>query len=172
MAEQGFFKSQRVELIDGEVVDMPPQKDTHVYVVSAVDRTLQKLFPHDQYWVRIQATLKVGDALPEPDAAVVAGPPRPGDSFPNAALLVIEVSDSTLAFDISDKASLYAQGGIEDYWVIDVSNRVLIVHRNPIQDPSARFGARYASVRKIMPGDQVAPAVLPDALIDPAQILP
>ena len=85
------------------------------------------------------------DNRPHPDIAVVPGTPRDYPQQPTTALLVLEVWDSTLAID-GAKAHLYAKSGIADYWVVDLNNRLLIVHRDPRPEPTAPFGATYGTI--------------------------
>jgi Uma2 family endonuclease len=172
LAEIGFFGDQRVEFIEGEIIDMAPQHNPHAFVITVMGNLLTKWFPPDRFWVRSQATFKVLNSLPEPDLAVLVGPPDPRGLFPESAILIVEISDTTLAADSKTKANLYAAGGIEDYWIVNIPGREVLVHRNPAKDESARFGWKYQSITRVAPGESVAPLAMPDALIDPAQILP
>src|SRR5439155_3890171 len=98
LAEIGFFRDQRVELVDGEIVQMPPQKNFHVIGIDLVHQALQKAFGPG-HWVRIQAPLHLRpNSAPEPDLAVVRGSSRDyaATDHPTSALLVVEVSDTTL----------------------------------------------------------------------------
>src|SRR3954468_9558284 len=117
MADLGLFQDQRVELIEGEIVEMAPQKDNHAGSVSLVHRALSHAFG-DGFWVRMQMPLTLNDqSEPEPDVSVVPGGERDymrGAGHPRGALLVVEVSDTTLSYDRERKASLYAAAGIED----------------------------------------------------------
>jgi Uma2 family endonuclease len=103
-----------------------------------------------------------------PDLAIVEGQPKNyAKRHPTTAELVVEVSDTTLKLDLGDKAELYAAAGIADYWVIDVSNRYLIVHRDPDAEAEA-----YRSVARFGLGDTVAPLAVPDRPIAVADLLP
>src|SRR6185369_8448859 len=87
------------------------------------------------------------ESSPEPDVVVVPG--RPADyrhAHPARPPLAIEVSDSSLAFDRQQKGSLFARAGLEDYWIVNLVDRVLEVHRDPAADASAVFGWRYRSI--------------------------
>src|SRR5687767_4018897 len=93
MGELGWFADQRVELIDGEVVEMPPKKDVHVACVSLVAKAVARAFGPG-YWVRTQDPLHlINESEPEPDVAVVKGSERDyvGTGHPTGALLVVEV---------------------------------------------------------------------------------
>src|SRR5205823_2747186 len=103
-------------------------------------------------WVRVQMGLVLGvNTDPIPDVAVVPGSPRTLTQTPRSALLVVEVAESSLAYDTGEKASLYAAAGIEDYWVIDVEHRRLLVFRGPMADPNQKYGHRYAQVAALDP---------------------
>ena len=149
IADEGLLADARTELMDGEILGIPPQKNDHAYSVSMLVRTLDRMVG-DRLWVRGQATLQIGHvAAPEPDVAVVAGPPRPGDDVPNAALFVAEVSDATLRYDRTTKMSLYASAGVPEYWVINLVDRRVEIHRDPVEDSPARFGWRYARIESV-----------------------
>jgi Uma2 family endonuclease len=110
---------------------------------------------------------------PEPDVAVVPG--RRQDyavRHPHIALLVVEVSDTSLAQDRGDKASLYAAAGITDYWIVNLVDGQLEVFRNPIADPSQRHGHRYADVIVLARSDRVTPLAFPSVSIPVADLLP
>jgi Uma2 family endonuclease len=159
MGELGWFSEQRVELIDGEVVEMPPKKDLHVACLSLAAKAIARAFG-DGYWVRTQDPLHLlNDSEPEPDVAVVQGGERDyiGTGHPTSALLVVEVADTTLSYDLNVKASLYAASGIRDYWVVDLSEMLVHQHRDPVADAAARFGWRYASVSRHQRRAAIAP---------------
>jgi len=159
LGEMGFFNDQRVELIDGEVIDMAPQKDIHAVAVGLVFKAVWKAFG-DVPWVRCQLPLRLADSTePEPDVSVVTGPERQyvGKGHPSTAFLVVEVSDTSLDFDRTIKASLYASAGIADYWIVNLIDRQLEVFRRPIADSAARFGWTYADRMILTPADQIKP---------------
>jgi Uma2 family endonuclease len=127
-----------------------------------------------KYFIRGQLPLVFGLSTdPEPDVAVIAGSPRDFATIhPTTAVLVVEVSDSTLAFDLGEKMSLYAAGGIADYWVVDLNNRQLIIHRSPVRDSAQIHGWGYADVTTHAPGVTVSPLAAPTAGIAVADLLP
>jgi len=135
---------------------------------------LSEVFPKKAFWVRSQATLSALDSFSEPDLAVLRGARYAGKGIPDAstALLVVEISDTTLLFDTTIKASLYAAAGVPEYWVLNIPDRTLIVHREPIVSTAARFGVRYGNVRDMLPGTKIAPLCASEALFDPAELLP
>ncbi|HEX8911294.1 MAG TPA: Uma2 family endonuclease [Humisphaera sp.] len=174
MSELGLFEAGKVEFIAGEVIDVPPQKNLHSSGVTRARKWADRAFDDRTHWVRVQMTLQVGQSLPDPDVAVLDFPDTADDSFAGAdrALLVIEVSDTTLLADTSSKMSLYASGGVADYWVLSIPDRTLIVHREPVRAASARHGWAYADVKRHAPGQSVAPLAAPSAPVDPADWLP
>jgi len=161
MAELGWFRGERVELIDGEIVALGPQKFEHGQVADRIAELLRAAFG-GAFWVRMQLPLDL-DSLsePEPDVSVVQGHREDYHEHPKNAVLVVEVSDTALLYDRGDKASLYACAGIADYWVVDLSHRELHVYRDPVPDPGQRHGFRYRSVATLRPGDAVAPLGAP-----------
>ena len=135
MGEAGVFAPEaRLELIEGEIVEMAPIHPPHAGLVRRLSRLLsQQAGPRAQ--VSVQAPLVLSDrSVPQPDLALLE--PRADDymgAHPQASdvLLVIEVSDTTLAFDSKIKAALYARCGIAELWVVDVNDRAIHVFREP-----------------------------------------
>ena len=145
MTEAGVLtENDRVELIGGEILTVTPQKSRHATVVSLANETLRSGLAPNTY-VRMQLPLAMGDdSEPEPGIAVVRGSIRDYlDAHPQSALLIVEVSESTLAFDRHVKGSLYARERIPEYWVINLVDSVVEIYRDPVQDSSAQFGWSY-----------------------------
>src|SRR5262249_22795353 len=137
MGELGWFEDQHVELLDGEIVEMPVPGNPHCVSTDNVAEVLRHVFPKDRCWVRMQMPLDLGlDPEPLPDVAVAAGPKSSYTSHPTTVLLVVEVSDSTLSIDRGRKAALYARAGLADYWIVNLADRRLEVYRRPIADPA------------------------------------
>lgn len=105
----GFAPDQRLELIDGEIVDRSPQSEPHAVALCLLHEALRRAYG-DGYVVRIQSRLALDAAsAPEPDLAVVPGEPRDFlASHPSYAVLLVEIADTTLAYDRSTKRALYA----------------------------------------------------------------
>jgi Uma2 family endonuclease len=170
----GFFHGQRVELIEGVIVQMPAQKNFHALSIKLTGDALELAFGPG-YWVRIQASLDLSPlSVPDPDLAVVKGKPRDHKTpdSPTTALLLVEVSETTLRFDRTIKSSLYARSGIADYWIVNLVDQQLEVHRNPVPDSSQRFGFGYADVSVLTATDYVTPLAAPQARIAVADLLP
>lgn len=124
LGEHGFFDGQRVELIRGEIVTMSPISWPHSLAVAALANVIRTLSPAG-VWVNVQSPLLLGTSEPEPDVAIIAGEPRDYADHPTTALLVVEVAVTSLAYDLTTKAQLYAAAGIPLYWVLDVEGRLL-----------------------------------------------
>ena len=136
MIEAGFFRDERVELIQGVVVEESPQNAPHAYAIQVLNRLLMpRLVARAD--VRVQLPFAPGThSLPEPDLAVVAI----GDykaAHPSAAILIIEVADASLKFDRQEKAELYARAGVPEYWVVNLADRVIERHTEPADGRSA-----------------------------------
>jgi len=173
--ELGLFRpDERLELIGGEVVrKMSPQKSPHATAIRRAEEAMRRTFPegHD---VRVQLPLALRhDSAPEPDVSVVAGRlDEYEDEHPRIAVLVVEVADTTLAYDRGVKASLYASVGIPDYWILNLRDRVLEVLRDPEPEVMAPFGYRYRTSLRFAEGDAVTPLQAPGHAIAVADLLP
>jgi Uma2 family endonuclease len=171
LAALGFFEGQRVELIDGKICQMPALNNPHMVAHEKSRRALQNLFGPN-YWIRYQGPLHILGSAPEPDLAVVPGGPDDYKSHPESALLVFEVSDTTLHID-RWKGGLYAAGGNKDYWILDLVNRRLEVRRDPVVDSTVkRFGHRYATVLTLGENQSASPLAVPNASVAVADLLP
>jgi Uma2 family endonuclease len=157
MAEAGVLSpDDRTELIEGEIVDMAPIDSVHADVVMLLTKLLLRA-AGDSADVRSQLPVRLSrSSEPQPDLALVTA--RPGGyrrAHPTTAdvLLVMEVSDTTLRYDLNVKARLYATHGIPEYWVVDlVANRVWR-HRRP-------SGTAYAERDEVVTGEVELPAGL------------
>jgi Uma2 family endonuclease len=158
----GILKEQHLELVEGELISKMGKKRPHVNALTMLMAWLVQVF--GARFVNPEAPIDV--ALednpinePEPDLIVlrrelsnfVSGNPRPEDLD-----LVAEIADSSLNFDLTTKAALYARAGIVEYWVLDVMNRRLIVHRNP-------QAGRYSSVVAFSELESVSPLAAPNS---------
>ena len=170
LGDEGFFLGQRVQLIEGSIIEMSPQKHPHAAGIDLTRAALEAAFGRG-YWLRNQLPLKLSDiSEPEPDIAVVFGGPREWTDHPTTAELVIEVSDTTLRFDLGGKAATYAKALIPEYWVIDLVHRQLIVHRQPKRPRSG--AARYDEVTVYEADAVVKPLAKPKASVKVADLLP
>ena len=150
-----------------------PQGTYHATVLNLVDQSVRAALPPG-WFVRIQQPISLDDdSAPEPDLAVVRGVPEDYlNAHPTVPALVIEIADTSLGFDRKVKGSVYARGGVQDYWVVNVTDRVLEVYRDPHADPSAAWGWSYRSMRTIRSTETVTPLALPSTVVSVASLLP
>jgi Uma2 family endonuclease len=147
----GLFFGQRAELIEGQVLVMSTQRPEHYFTIDRMAETLRRALPSN-LWVRQRAPLSFSPTSePEPDLSVVIGNHNDYQDHPTSAVLVVEVSDTTLAFDRGQKASLYARAGIADYWIVNLVDRRLEVRRTPVADATQLYGHGYASLTELVP---------------------
>lgn len=169
-----FGPDDRLELIGGEIVNKMASMDTpHATSILLTTEQLRVAFPVGVQ-IRVQLPLAVSDhSEPEPDIAVVAGTLRDfEDNHPTTALLVVEVADTSLAYDRSAKAALYAKAGIGDYWLLNMNERRLEAHRQPQAMPNRPLGYGYAQVTNYDETQTVTPLAAPNASIAVADLLP
>lgn len=173
MLDLGWFQDQLVELIGGEVIEMAAQLDLHLASITLTGDALRAAFGPG-YWVRMQGSLDLSPyGIPSPDLAVTPGNPQGAPrTIAKSALLIVEVSDTTVAYDRYHKAPLYAAGGIADYWIVNLVQRQLEVYRDPVADSTQLFGCRYNSRTILDPPDTITPLAAPHASITVADLLP
>jgi Uma2 family endonuclease len=168
-ADAGVFgPEERLELIDGEIFRMSPQKGPHMAATRLALSALERVF-RAGWVVLVQMPLILAErSQPEPDLAVVAGEERDlVQGPPRTAALVVEVSDSTLAFDRTRKAATYARAGIHEYWILNLPERQLEVHRDP--DPATEI---YQEITFRSVSESVSPLAAPTASIAVRDLLP
>ena len=173
MHDFGMFDNQRVELIAGEIVTMAPMKNYHFAANDNVRAALEAIFGAG-FWVRMQGSLDLSPhSVVMPDVTVIVGSrTAPLPDNPTTALLIVEVSDSTLRTDRRTKGSLYAASGIQDYWILNLVDRELEIHRDPVSDTTAEFGFRYSSETVLGPGDVASPLAMPNRQVAVNDLLP
>ncbi len=170
MAESGLFDGKRVELVNGEILELPPMNDAHAQAIQLTTYALLAAFSPPAATVRVQLPMRLGESRPLPDFAVVTGSPREVNRHPDSALLVIEVSDTTLEFDRTDKASLYARHSVSDYWIMNVPGRCVEVFRSPMGADNG--DPRYGDVRVYSATESISPLAAPQAVIPMRDLLP
>ena len=171
LEEAGAFDQERVELIEGELIIKMPKKRRHVRAVTIMCRWLEAVF--GPLFVNQEAPIDVAPEdnptnEPEPDLIVLR--PNYVDSWSDQpqshdVALIVEIADSTLTFDRTVKARLYARAGIPEYWLWDLQGRRLIVHRDP------RNG-QYETVIAYSEQESVAPLAAPDRQFRIADVFP
>ncbi len=164
LAERGAFEGLRVQLVNGTVIVMSPMGTPRAYALAKLSRILMRNAP-DSYDVRVQLPLAAtDDSEPEPDFAIVPAATEPGEDHPTTAALVIEVADSSRRLDLGPKARLYAACRVPEYWVVDLIESSLVVHRSPKK-------GRYASVRRYERSRVVTSTAVPTVTLRLADIL-
>jgi len=161
-----FQPGDPIELIGGELMVAEPQGAPHYTAIRKTARALERVFG-PAWEVRTQGPMGLDEeSEPEPDVAVVTGEPQDyRRAHPSRADLIVEVSESSLAFDRGHKGSVYARAGMPDYWIVNLVDRVLEVYREPAPDAAAPFGARYARREVFDLSEQVSPLAAPHASI-------
>ena len=165
MAETGILeRDERVELIEGEIVEMSPIGSPHAAFVANLNHLLVHAVG-DRALVWPQGPVRVPPrSVPQPDLALL----RPRSYVREAAtiadvLLVIEVADTSLRYDRTVKLRLYARAGIPEYWIVDANTETLEIYRSP-------SGERYADLTRPSRDDRVALLAFPEAALPVASI--
>ena len=174
LGELGILpEDEPVELLDGQLIVAEPKGRPHVTVVALTARTLERAFG-DGWFVFAQEPIALDDASePEPDVVVVPGGPFDYlDDHPAHAALVVEVAETSLAYDRGHKASAYARAGLPDYWIVNLVDWHVEVYRGPVVDVSAELGWRYREVELFPPGAAIVPLARADVAIAVGDILP
>ena len=174
LIEIGVFRpGDPVELLGGELIVAEPQSSPHYTAVCLAEEALRSAFGAG-WLIRTQGPIALDEqSEPEPDVAVARGNVRDySREHPARPVLVVEVAVSSLSLDRNHKGSLYARAGLEDYWIVNLVERVLEVYRQPLADESAPFGWRYASMQPLGAESSVTPLAAPDAHIPVAGLVP
>jgi Uma2 family endonuclease len=166
MIASGLLAGRQVELIDGQIVDMTPELPIHRATYRRGVKYLEELLGDRAVIFSAAPITLPKHGEPQPDICVVLPPesryderhPEPEDIY-----WLIEVSNSTLVYDLNEKSLLYAKGGIRDYWVLDIANLQLWVHRDP-------HNGEYQSVVRLNTGT-LTPLALPGIAIEVARLL-
>jgi Uma2 family endonuclease len=166
MIEVGLLTpDDKVELLEGQIIQMSPQRPPHAGTTQRIDRYLQNLLG-SQADIRVQLPITLSTSEPEPDIAVVRiDPAAYGDHHPtpNEIFLLIEVAYTTLETDRGEKALIYAKANIADYWILDVSDRQVHIFRNPSQEG-------YQSETVLNENATLAPLAFPEVEIPFSQL--
>ena len=169
MAAAGVLtQCDRVELLDGEIVEMSPIGDRHASVVARISSVFgERLRGRSIVWPQNPVGLRVVRSVPQPDVTLL----RPRNDFyasgrpgPDDALLVIEVMDTSAETDRSVKLPLYARAGIAEVWLADLGADSLEVYRRPT-------AAGYSDARVLRRGEQIIPQAFPDLTLTVDELL-
>ena len=168
MAETGLIKPDaRVELLDGQIIDMMPIGPFHGGAVKRLNRLFAKA-AKDRFLIAVQDPVRLNDhSEPEPDLMLLKprmddysnSHPKPEDVF-----LLVEVADSTLEFDRTEKIPAYGAAGIREVWLVNLPEQKVEVYREP-------HYTGFASRTVLTPGATVIPAAFPDVIVDVAALL-
>ena len=169
MGETGILlPADRIELVDGEIVEMAPGGSPHVGVVFALNRLFTQATPRGVI-VSVQSPIQMGDrSEPQPDLALLRSrpdgyraPPLPAASD---VFLIIEVSDTSLRYDREVKLPLYARHGVPEVWIVDLTARAVEIYRKPENET-------YAEFTTLGRGGTLRPLLLPDVGIPVDEIV-
>lgn len=168
MVETGILNERdRVELIRGEIVHKMTVGPAHAACVNALNRILGELLGK-RAELSIQNPVRLSQSVPEPDVALLA--PRDDHyrkSLPTGTdvLLVIEVADSSLVVDRTEKLLDYSEAGIAEYWIVNLIGNVVEVYRQP------QATGTYAESLIVKPGESISPIAFPDITVAAVDIL-
>jgi Uma2 family endonuclease len=163
MAEAGILhEDDRIELIEGEIVEMSPIGSRHAACVKRLIGLFSRQVGPESATLGVQDPIHLGEySEPQPDIALIH--PRPdfyASAHPGPAdiLLLIEVADTSVEYDRGIKIPLYSRAGIREYWIVDLAGESVEVYRDPSPD-------RYRLIRLLKHGDRIAPEAFPDVEI-------
>jgi Uma2 family endonuclease len=174
LTELGFFQEDdRLELINGEIIEMVSKGKAHETCLRNFWKLLPKLV-EDKATLQSQAPITLPpNSEPEPDFAIVK---NKEDNYlsahpaPTDVLLVIEVSDSSLDYDQVVKIPLYAKAGISHYWIFNLFDNHLECYSEPYQDNQGKYG--YSNKRIVLPNHVVTLPGFPDLSLDLIRVFP
>lgn len=157
-----YGESERLELVRGEVREMSPIGNPHAEVLTKLMDWAYEHRTARGFRIRCQSPIgmAITDSFLQPDMVLTLARSYWTDCpTSNEAILVVEVADTSFAFDLGEKAHLYAEGGVREYWVVDILRQEIVVHR----DPSAEG---YKSIARFARGQSVAPLAFPEMGLD------
>jgi len=161
VASGGFDEGSRIELIDGLLVDMSPRSPQHEIAIRWLIDWMFDHLDRSKYQLMITGSLTIGTSEPEPDVAVIDRP-APAGEHPKRARLVIEVAVSSRDRDLLTKPRIYATA-VDEYWVVDLERRCVVVHRDPGADG-------YASVVSVPSGEPVQARSIDLGVLAPGEL--
>src|SRR4029453_7150259 len=163
LAGRAFSRQdERLELLDGLLLVKEPQSSAHMTAVRLVEDALRLAFGGG--WdVPTQGPIALDPrSEPEPDVSVVRGSPRDyRDAYPTSPVLVVEVALTSLRLDRTRKGRAFARAGVPEYWIVNLVDRVLEVHRDPGRLDDTRRRWAYRSIQMLAPDAAVSPLAAP-----------
>jgi Uma2 family endonuclease len=164
MIEVGVIgQDEKFELIDGEIVPVSPSHDPHERVKSALILAIAPRIP-DDLWLSVESSIYLADrTFVEPDLCIYSKELMLKDVRGPDLLLVVEVADSTLAFDLGTKAHLYGSYGARELWVVNAKTRTTTVHTGPT-------ATGWASIREVGPTELLQVTALPGLILELAKL--
>ena len=175
MIEVGLLDNRRVELLKGEIVEMSPEGEAHAYFSSEAEDYLRRLLGDKPFGhgFAYRATVRSGKPItipdnsePEPDIAVVQKLGREylaHHPYPENIFWLVEYSNSSLEKDLKVKTKIYAEAGINEYWVVNLKRKQLVVFREP-QDVEYTFKSTLST-------GTIYPLAFPDLAIEVSAII-
>lgn len=165
MIEAGVVaEDDRVELLEGVLIEVSPEGPAHATVVARLNRHLVRGLQSDELMVRVGHPITLAPASePEPDLAIVDTSAGTFAAHPSSAYLVVEVSLSSRRTDRVRKLRVYASAGVPEYWIVDLAERVVEIHRDPRDDG-------YEQTLRAAPGERIAPRLVELPALDVASL--
>jgi Uma2 family endonuclease len=168
MAETGVLRPDaRVELLNGEIIDMSPIGPFHGSITKYLNRFFSSA-AKSRWLMAVQDPVRLDDqSEPQPDLMLLKPVPdfyRQRHPQPEDVFLLIEVSDTTLAADQVEKLPAYGRAGVAEVWIVNLNNMTVEAYREP-------HFTGYGSKTLLRAGDTIAPLAFPDAALDVAELL-
>lgn len=158
LVEKGWFEDEPIELLRGMLVKMSPQGTDHNDIVDLMMHVIARALPVETFGVRAHSAFAAtDDSEPEPDLYVYPKPKHQG-SHPTSALLLVEVSRTSLRRDRTVKLSIYAENGVPEYWIVDLEACEVAVYTQP-------EGGAYLHLERIQIDGELRPQFDPSIVI-------
>lgn len=165
LVDAGILADKKVELLEGNIIEMSPEGIPHRYTNQSVGKYLESLLVNRAY-VSLAFPITLDNSEPEPDIAIVR-PPLSGYSnhhpYAEDIYWLIEISNRTIKKDLGHKATVYAKNNIPEYWVINLINKKVIVHTQPNKN-------KYQMIEKYKSGI-IKPVAFPDVEVQLNKLL-
>lgn len=166
MIAAGILSDRKVELLKGEIVEMPPEGEPHAYCSHEASEYLTQLLGKRATIRQAKPITLPNDSEPEPDVAIVqrlGRDYREHHPYPENIFWLIEYANSSLEKDLEKKSQIYAEVGIPEYWVVNLKKLHLVVFREPLD-------GEYATKLTLTAGE-IKPLAFPDISVSVEQII-